>query len=331
MRYRKLGPSKLEVSVLSFGAWQIGDQNYWGTDDDLDYSGTVNAAIDEGINFFDTAELYGNGESERVLGRALGSKRGDVIVATKVRPEYCKPDDLRKACELSLERLGTDYIDLYQMHWPPLDVAFEDVYATLEALRDEGKVREFGVSNFGSVDLDRWVAAGSCVSNQLNYSLLFRAIEREIVPVCIDENIGVLCYMPLLQGLLADKWRTVDEIPQARRRFRHFSGSREGCRHGEEGCEDLIFDALAKIRKVADEEGVAVADLAIAWVIAQPGVASAIVGARKKSQLMRNCRAANIELGQDVIEKLNNITAPLKQHMGTNADLWEGSEKSRIK
>ena len=190
MRYRRLGSSELEVSVLSFGAWQIGDAGYWGADDETDAEAAVSAAIEEGINLFDTAEMYGTGESERVLGRVLGARRGEVYIASKVLPEHCSAAGVRQACEDSLRRLGTDVIDLYQVHWPCREVAFEETYGALKTLQEEGKIREIEVSNFGRADLEAWMGAGGCVSDQLGYNLLFRAIEDEIVPACQAHEVG---------------------------------------------------------------------------------------------------------------------------------------------
>ena len=140
MRYRRLGTSGLEVSVIAFGAWQIGDSRYWGAAEDADGIRAVHAAIDAGVNLFDTAESYGQGESERALGKALGARRGQVFVATKVSAEHCRPGGFRKACEGSLERLGTDHIDLYQIHWPFHDVPFAQAWEELEALRSEEEI-----------------------------------------------------------------------------------------------------------------------------------------------------------------------------------------------
>jgi len=223
MEHRKLGSSDLHVSVLAFGAWQLGDPDYWGAHQAADGEAAVRAAIDAGIDLFDTAEGYGAGESERALGRALGSKRDKVLIASKVSASHCAPHRLRNACENSLRNLATDRIDLYQIHWPFRDVPFQDAYAEMARLKEEGKIREIGLSNFGPKDIDAWMAAGTCASNQLGYNLAFRAIENEIVPACTDHRLGILAYMPLLQGILAYRWQSPDELPPSRRRTRHFS------------------------------------------------------------------------------------------------------------
>jgi aryl-alcohol dehydrogenase-like predicted oxidoreductase len=331
MRYRKLGNSDLTVSVISLGAWQFGDPTYWGSDPDADAQRTLDAALDAGVNFIDTAEMYGAGESERVLGRLLGDRRDRVVLASKVWPDKCAPPVLRKTCEESLRRLNTDFIDLYQIHWPVRDVSFDDVYTELERLQSEGKIRAIGVSNFGPADLDAWMAAGSCVSNQLGYNLLFRAIEFDVLPACRKYGIGVLAYMPLMQGLLAGHWQSADEMPTQRRRSRHFSGRREGTRHGEPGCEDLTFSTLRKIRELAETLGVEMACLAIGWLIAQPDVTSVIVGARKPHQLQRNLQPAGKALDTAAVEQLAAITRPLKDHLGANPDMWLPYNDRRVR
>lgn len=331
MLYRRLGGGELNISVLSFGAWQIADSNYWGEKPSADYQHVVQAAIDAGINLFDTAEAYGAGESERLLGLALGDKRDSVFIASKVSPTNCAPKDLRNSCEQSLRRLATDRIDLYQIHWAPRDVPFADTYAEMLRLKEEGKIRQIGVSNFGPLDLKDWLLTGACTSNQLGYNLVFRAIEHEIVPACIRNRIGILAYMPVLQGILAGRWKTPDEVPPNRARTRHFASTRPLVRHGEPGCESLLFNALAEIQHVADDLHQPMANVALAWTIAQPGITSAVIGARDPKQLAANIAAADLNLPPDTLEKLNQITQPLKDYFGTNADMWMPANQTRIR
>ena len=331
MEYRKLGSSDLDVSVIAFGAWQIGDPHYWGPDAEADGQATVDVAIDAGVNLFDTAESYADGDSEGILGKTLGAKRGTVLIASKVSPDNCAPGQLRASCEASLQRLGTDWIDLYQVHWPFRHVPFEDAYGELTRLRDDGKIRAIGVSNFGPRDFGDWTARGSCVSNQLGYNLLFRAIEFEIVPACIEQHVGILVYMPLFQGLLSGRWQTVDDIPQNRRRTRHFASSRTGTRHGEAGCEALFTETLRDFIALADELDQPPATVALAWTLAKPGVTSLVLGARKPRQLTRNLAAVDLAPDDHTMARLDALTDPLKQQLGPNADLWLSDAESRIR
>jgi aryl-alcohol dehydrogenase-like predicted oxidoreductase len=329
MEYRILGNSGFRVSTLSFGAWQIGDSQYWGEADEEDYERTVRAAIECGVNLFDTAEMYGKGESEIVLGRALGDLRDKVLIASKVLPEHAAPALLKKACEESLQRLNTDHIDLYQMHWPARDVPFADSFAAMDQLRQEGKIRAIGVSNFGPMDLNAWLAKGTAVSDQIGYNLAFRAPEYQILPACIQHGLGVLVYMPLLQGILSGRWTCLDQIPQLRRRTRHFAAGRPGVRHSEPGCEEQLFTLLSRLRQVSAEMEMAPATIALAWVLAQPGVTSAIIGARNSDQLRRNLTAADLKLPPDVLLRLHEMSAPVKSALGENADMWDAPTRIR--
>jgi aryl-alcohol dehydrogenase-like predicted oxidoreductase len=331
MEYRDLGDSGLRVSALSFGAWQIGDPAYWGDDPAHDADSAVRAALDGGINLFDTAEGYGNGASEEALGRALGTRRDQVLIASKVFPQHCAPDDLRASCEASLRRLGTDRIDLYQVHWPPRQVPFDAVAGTLLELQRAGKIRHIGVSNFGVQDQADWLRAGPAVSNQLGYNLVYRAIEYGILPACRENRLGVLVYMPLMQGLLSGRWETVDEIPPKRRRMRMFAGTREGARHGEPGCEALLMETLAALRAIARDLGVPLARLSMAWLLARPGVSSVIIGARNAAQLQDNLLAAELRLTGTDMARIDAATESLKTALGANPDMWEGAENCRIR
>ena len=331
MRYRLLGLSGFSVSVLSFGAWQMGDEGFWGPSIDADPERTVREALDAGINLFDTAEMYGNGESERLLGKILGRRRADVFLASKVTPEHCSPEQLRGSLEASLKRLNTEWLDLYQVHWPPRDVPFSDVYAELARLREEGKIRAIGLSNFGPGDLQAWQDVGDAVSNQVGYNALFRAVEYETVPASRTHELGVLAYMPLMQGLLSGRYGRVEDIPMMRRRTRHFSCSRQGTRHGEGGHEQLLTATLEELGDFAEAVGLSLAVLSLAWLTAQPGVSSVILGARNPSQLRSNLLAADLDIGPAAVAQLDEITFPLKQAMGSNCDLWETDERSRIR
>lgn len=324
MRYRKLGRTDLNVSAICQGTWSVATRDiFWDGQDRKDSLAAIRAGLDAGVNFFDTAPAYGNGEAEEILGEALGSRRGEVIVATKVPPTDLEPDKLRQSCERSLRALRTDYIDLYQIHWPSKTLPLEPAWRTLEALQREGKIRHIGVSNFGVSFLKELLALGRAESNQLPYSLLWRAVEFEIQPLCVANGMSILCYSPLAQGLLTGKFETADEVPEKRARTRLFSSSRKMTRHGEPGCEQETFAALAEIRRVPDELGQPMGRVALAWLLAQPGVASAIVGARNAAQAVENAAAAELQLDAETVARLSAITEPLKQKLGRNADPWE--------
>jgi len=327
---RSLGSSDLKVSVLGLGCWPLGGGPGWGDVDERQSIATIHMALDRGINLFDTAEAYSRGHSEELVGKALRGRRHKALIATKVSPANAEPATLRAHCEASLRRLQTDYIDLYQVHWPLEDDAVEDAFATLRDLRDEGKVRFIGVSNHGVHQLTRAIATGTpIVSNQLCYSLLSRAIETGIVPLCRGHDMGIIAYMGLMQGLLAGIYATPDDVPAFRARTRHFSGARPMARHGEEGAEAETFEALGRIRGIAAELGLPMAQVALAWVAARPGVSCVLVGGRKPTQLERNLAAASVTLSTEVIAALDEATEALRKKLGPNADYWGDAAKSR--
>ena len=238
---------------------------------------------------------------------------------------------LRAHCEDSLRRLQTDYIDLYMVHWPITRYSVEDAFATLRALQSEGKIRSIGVSNFGVQQLSEALTTGARIDvNQLCYNLLSRAIEVEILPLCRQQGIGVLGYMPLLQGLLTGKHRTADEVPAPRARTRHFRGDRPGVRHGEVGAEEETFQAVDGIREIARQEDLPMGQLALAWAIARSGITCMLAGTRNSSQFQENMQACSISLSPEVIAQLNAVTEPLLRKLGPNPDYYQGGEKSRV-
>jgi len=329
---RALGGSDLEVSVFGLGCWPLGGGEGWEDTDEREAIATIHAALDHGVTFFDTAEGYNAGGSEEVVGKALRDRRDQAIIATKISPSNAEPATLRAHCEDSLRRLQTDYIDLYQVHWPIEDPMVEDAFATLRDLRDEGKVRYIGVSNHGVEQLSRAIATDSdIVCNQLCYNLLSRAIETGIMPLCSEHDISIITYMGLMQGVLAGVYATPDDVPTFRARTRHFSGARPGSRHGEEGAEAEVFEALAGIRRIADDLGLPMAQVALAWIAARPGVACVLVGGRKPAQLVRNLAVAEVSLSAEVIAALDQVTEALRVKLGPNADYWQSTANSRMR
>jgi aryl-alcohol dehydrogenase-like predicted oxidoreductase len=338
MKYVKLGNTDVSVSVLAMGCWALGGGAVWGRQDEADSLATVHAALDMGVNFFDTAEGYD--DSEEVLGRALAGRRHQAVIATKVSRANLSDEEIRKACESSLRRLKTDVIDLYQIHWPSRVVPLAETAEALERLRADGKIRAAGVSNFGVRDLADLPAphlpsgrfeegAGLFVTDQLPYSLLWRAIEYEIRDKCRAAGVGILAYSPLAEGLLTGKYASAEDVPAGRARTRHFSSHRPGVRHGEPGCEEETFAAVERIRRVGERAGEPMARLALAWVLAQPGITAVIAGARRPEQIRHNARAVDLELSAEVIGELDAATEALKRKLGPNPDMWQSQSRFR--
>jgi aryl-alcohol dehydrogenase-like predicted oxidoreductase len=336
----------LRLPAVGLGCWAFGGGEYWGPQSQGDVDAVVHAALDLGITYFDSAEAYNAGASESSLGRALAGRRAHALVGTKVNPSNAAPGPLRAHCEASLQRLGTDWIDLYMVHWPlnpsairhftddaaliahPPDLA--QALETLETLKREGKIRHWGVSNFGVRQLREVAGLGfQPTADELAYNLLMRGIEAEVLPHCRERGIGVLGYSALMQGLLSGKFSSIDELPPARTRTRHFAGSRRGSRHGGPGVETEVLASVQMIAAIAAELGVAMGDLAIAWAVANPDVTCTIVGCRNRQQLEENVRALSIALTPAAKARLDQATDEVLAKLGPHIDYYQSIEDSR--
>lgn len=338
---------ELELSVLGLGCWSFGGGDYWGERDQKDTNAIVHASIDHGINYFDTAELYNDGRSEISLGQALKEvPRDQVIIGSKISPANCQPTVLIQHCEASLSRLNTDYLDLYMIHWPVNSrsiasfsndeyiinhpPAIDEVYEALQQLKQAGKIRHIGISNFSKTLMQAFPEISEIAVNQLPYSLISRAIEFDALPFCENNGIGVMGYMGLMQGILADRYPTFDDIPPQRRRTRHFDDKRTpACRHGEEGCEPELKQALQDLRKIGKESGYPMADLAIKWIFANPAVTCNLVGASSVRQVEANAKALEEPLSTEAVQALNKATQAVKTALGNHLDYFEGVANDR--
>ncbi|NLF19609.1 MAG: aldo/keto reductase [Lentisphaerae bacterium] len=327
---RRLGRTDITVSTVAMGCWAIVGDATWGPQDDHDAIAAIHAALDSGVTFFDTAEGYGSGLSERLLARALKGRRDEVVIGSKVSPNHVATEaDLVRSCDASLANLETDVIDVYHLHWPNRAVPIDEILAGFERLRQAGKIRAMAVSNFGRQDLTELLAAGRCEANQLPYNLLWRAIEHEVAPICVEHEIGITCYCPIAQGLLTGKFASPDEVPPGRARTRHFACTRPQARHTEPGAEAMTFAAIAAIRRLADGAGLPMEQVALAWLLTRPGVASVLVGARDAAQMRRNAAAMTAVLSPALCADLEAVTDGLKQHFGTNPDMWQSQSRYR--
>lgn len=347
MKKVKLGKSNIEVSTMTVGCWPFGGGEYWGEQSQKDVDNVVHAAIDLGVNAFDTAEMYNNGESERSLGIALKGRRDKAVVISKIGPSNCH--NVRKHCLASLERLGMDYLDVYMLHWPINKLAVEhftsdksiieapptveEAYYQLNELKKEGLIRSIGMSNFGRTQMEEVVATGVQVDvNEMSYNIVSRAIEGEIAPYCIKNNISIIGSMGLQQGLLAGIYKTVDDVPPHQAHSRHFSQERgKGTsRHYEAGAEKELFEVVDQLRKIADDLHLHIAQLSIAWILKKPFMASTLVGSRNISELKTNVEACSMEISDETEALIDKISQPVLDILGFNPDYYEHSSKSRI-
>ena len=331
MKTTALGGTDLVVSQLCLGCWGIISDFHWGQRDRDQSVATIHAALDHGVNFFDTATMYGDGASEILLGQTFAGRRDQVVLASKVRFDQMGPSQVVAECEASLRRLQTDYLDLYQTHWTSRETPIAETWGSMLRLQEQGKVRHLGVCNMGIQDLSDIGSLPPPLTNQLPYSLLWRMIEFQILPDCQQRDLGVLAYSPLMHGLLADKYRAADEVPDNRGRSRHFSSKRVSTRHGESGCEVETFAALDAIRGICNALDRTMSDVALAWCLQQHGVSSVIAGASTPEQLTQNLACVEHPLSDATLRELQQATETLKQTLGPNPDMWQGSDASRFR
>jgi len=330
MNYNYLGKTNIKVSEFALGCWPFAGGSVWGTQDKSDSISTVHAALDNGINFFDTAEGYNDDyHSESILGEALVNRRNRSVIATKISPPNLLPQKIEEACNNSLKRLSTDYIDLYQIHWPNHDINMEDSINELNKLVDKGKIRSLGVCNFGVDDLNEILNLGVFSTDQLPYNLLWRPIEEEILPECKKNNIGIICYSPLAQGLLTGRYRNADEVPDGISRSRLFNKNRPLSNHDDEGCENEVFKCINKIQEIAKTLGENSAKISLSWVRQQSNITSLLVGARNTKELEMNLSAFEYDLSTEIIKELSDLTHNVKLYLGKNPDMWKSDNRMR--
>jgi aryl-alcohol dehydrogenase-like predicted oxidoreductase len=322
MKMRYLGNSGVKVTEICFGAMTFGGKGYWkviGALEQKDVNELVKLALDAGVNFFDTADVYSEGLSEEMLGKALGNQRKEIILATKVRGRTGKgPNDVGLSrhhiienCNASLKRLGTDYIDLYQLHSFDPYTPQEETLSALDDLVRSGKVRYIGASNHTGWQLMKALSISDkqnlekFITLQAYYSLVARDLEYELVPLCLDQKLGILPWSPLGGGFLTGKYRRGKERPKNARRtdresqFLQFD-------------EEKGFDIVDELERIAKNHNATIAQAALNYLLRKPGVSSVIIGARTKEQLADNLKASDWEMTPEEVTKLDTLSMPPK-------------------
>ncbi|RNI31116.1 aldo/keto reductase [Rufibacter latericius] len=330
MEYRRVGTTDLEVSVLTFGAWAAGGW-MWGGTERQEAVDAIKAAYDHGMTSIDTAPIYGQGLSEEIVGEAIkGIPRDKVQILTKygMRWDLAKGDfgfksqdnngkdidvykyagreSIIKECEDSLRRLGTDYIDLYQIHWPDVTTPIQETMETVAQLIKEGKVRQAGVSNYNVAQMQEAEKYITLASNQVPYSMVHRNIEADVVPHSLEQQIGILAYSPLERGLLTGKIKPGHPFNEGDHRASLPIYQPENL--------VKVNAFLDKIKPLADDKNATLGQLVLRWTIAQPGITIALVGARNAEQTIQNAKAMDVQLSQDEItfitDELNRLQLP---------------------
>ncbi|HEY5905182.1 MAG TPA: aldo/keto reductase [Actinomycetota bacterium] len=311
MRTHRLGSQGPELSVVGYGAWEAGGTAWGPNESDDSVIGAMRAALDAGITWIDTAEVYGDGVSESLVGRAIAGRRDEVIVASKVAPQPegsgVRPDRIAAACDASLARLGVDAIDLYQLHWPDDAVPVEESWGAMAALQDAGKVRWIGVSNFDRASIERCEGVRHVDSLQPEFSML-RRDQIDLVAWCGEHGTGVVSYGPLAFGLLTGAITAATTFP-------------EGDWRGQEGEPDdpdevdlfdpdvlpRALDLVDRLRPIAKGLDTTLPQLALAWNVHQPGVTSAIAGSRNPEHVRANAAAGDLALDAGTLSEIDAL------------------------
>ncbi len=318
MELRTLGTSDINISPVIMGTWQTG-KDMWVGIDDTESTQAIKAAYDAGITTFDTAEAYGNGHSERIVGKALYDVRDKVVIATKVFSNHLQYKQVMDACHGSLKNLNTDYIDLYQIHWPPgsfgsKNVSLEETMRAMADLKAQGKIRAIGVSNFSRTQIEDAATYGRIDSLQPPYSLFWRKVEADAMPYCRQNNITLLAYSSMAQGLLTGKFGPDHRFAKGDHRFKNKLFQPENYAR--------VQKALEKLRPIAAANHITLGQLALAWVISQPGTC-AIAGARNPEQAVQNAAAGNVRLSEEHLAAIDDIGKMVTDPLDDDPVMWE--------
>lgn len=315
---KKLGNTDINVSSIIMGCWQIGGPPHWhNISDDISIK-AINSCIDFGINTFDTAPGYGNGHSEKILGLALKNKRNSAVMATKVFANNLSYDKVLTACENSLINLKTDFIDIFQVHFPSgsfdsMEVPIEETMSAFNKLKMEGKIRAIGVSNFSLNQLQQACKYAEIDSIQPPYSLFWIKSASEVSEYCISNNISILAYSPLAQGLLTGKFNREHKFLESEVRSQQVL------------CEPdnyaRVQDALDELRPIAKSNGMSLCELSLSWIISQPKTL-AIVGIRTPEQSYQNSKAMNLLLSNKDLLKISEIGKTVTNHLNNDVLMW---------
>jgi aryl-alcohol dehydrogenase-like predicted oxidoreductase len=311
MQARPILQSDLNPSVISLGTWGIGGQPFWEPMRDEDAINTIHAALDAGITCIDTAPVYGLGHAETIVGQALRGRRDGVIIATKVGQNWrgtrtediyndLSPASMRRELEASRMRLDVDVIDLYQVHWPDPATPIEETFTTLAEFQREGKIRHIGVSNYTTGMMDEARNYATIVSLQPRYNLLDRFVERELQPYCAQHGLGMLPYSPLASGLLTGKYTTNSRFTDWRGVFGD---------QFREGKYERNLAIVERLRPIAADLGITLAELSLSWLLAQPAVVSVLAGAFTPAQILENVKAAEVRLDEETITRIERAVS----------------------
>jgi len=315
MQKKELGKTDMQLTPIGFGSWAIGGADWaygWGAQDDGDAIAAIERAVELGINWIDTAAVYGLGHSEELVGKAVGGMKQKPYIFTKCSMVWnaerqvsfsLKADSIRRECEESLKRLKVDAIDLYQIHWPNPEADLEEGWEAMARLQEDGLVRHIGVSNFSVDQLRRIIPIAPVASLQPPYSILRPAVEKELLPFCQEQNIGVIVYSPMLSGMLSGA--------MSRERVANFSSGdwRRNNKEFQEPRLSLNLELVELLKQIGAPYGRSAGEVAIAWTLRNPAVTGAIVGGRNAAQVEGIIGAGEFRLSGEEIERIGQRLA----------------------
>lgn len=312
-----LGKSDIQISRITMGSWQTGKRMWTGIDDN-ESKQALRAAFDAGITTFDTAEVYGDGHAETIIGEALGDIRSRIVLLSKVFCNHLDYNGVIKACEASLKRLGTDYLDLYQIHWPSgtfgtPEIPVEETMKAMCKLQEQGKIRAIGVSNFNYGQMEEAAQFGRLESLQPPYSLFWRFVEDDGMVFCLENDMSVLAYSPLAQGILTGKFGPDHQFEEGDHRAKS--------KLFQQPIWDKVQQALRELRPIAKDHNISMAQLSLAWLLAQPNT-NVIVGARNAQQITDSAKAADVNLSEAELERMNEISATVVDYLEEDPIMW---------
>jgi myo-inositol catabolism protein IolS len=320
MQQRRLGSSQLSVSEIGLGTWGMSGA-FWGAADDAESIRVIHQALDLGVTLVDTAEAYGWGHSEEVVGKALVGRREKAVIATKAAPNHLEPTEAVKALEGSLKRLQTDYVDVYFIHWPNPDVPLGATMDAFERLRAEGRIRALGVSNFGAKEMDAARQHGIIDVLQPPYNMLWREVEAATLPYCREHNIGVMPYSGLAQGLLTGALsRNTAFVEGDERRTTVLF---------QPGIYERALDAVEGLRPIAAKYGKSVPQLAVQWLTSRPGVSAPLLGARTVHEMKENAGSVGWSIAEVDVAEIDRSTLSVWKEIADKGDMFGYWAKQR--
>lgn len=323
MQQRQLGSSSVHVSEIGLGTWGMSGA-FWGAADDAESVRVIHRALELGVTLIDTAEAYGAGHAEEVVGKALAGRRDKAVIATKAAPNHLEPKELLVALEGSMKRMHTDYIDVYFIHWPNPDFPIGPTMEELERLREKGIIRAVGVSNFTTEEIDKASQYGTVDVLQPPYNMLWREVEAQTLDYCLKHNIGVIPYSGLAQGLLTGTLSRDSEFAEG--------DERRTTVLFQPGIYERAIDAVEALRPIAASYGKSIPQLAVQWLTSRPGVSSPLLGGRNVAEMEENAGSVGWQIKEEDIAKIDALTKPIWSEIADKGDMfgyWASQRKAK--